>query len=393
MKLILSFLYLISCPWIVYTLTEPIQATQTEKDNKQRHCTPFAERVNIQSEQAMPGQIIDNQWVVVGTPALHAFQLDSGLLYKGRPSFRFELREDDNLLTGYNPGETKGRIETSYCYATPQDFEHLPPKTFSQSKLLRTVYHHGKGQCAQGSRWKYEFAIWVPDTLSRDANTLFAQWHGMPRRNLIQTPQGEIKELTEEEFLQLQESMLFAKELGYEKIQSVNKQGKITYKKGKKNGWRIEQGGYPPLSFGFSKGFFYIKANSDSKWFSDKTDRTNADVARTKSMGSVSSEYKTSTLAYKLPIEQFPRNQWVHFDIEVQWSQYVAERDTLLKPGCLDVRMTAQGQTRHIVNQAILPIGRNDRDGYYFKHGIYRTSSSTIPVAYHLAGYTQNELK
>ena len=31
----------------------------------------------------------------------------------------------------------------------------------------------------------------------------------------------------------------------------------------------VEQGGYPPLAFGFSGGWFYIKANSDRKWLTN----------------------------------------------------------------------------------------------------------------------------
>ena len=36
-------------------------------------------------------------------------------LFNGKPSYRFELKEDDNTLSGYAKGETKGRAEFSYC--------------------------------------------------------------------------------------------------------------------------------------------------------------------------------------------------------------------------------------------------------------------------------------
>ena len=36
-------------------------------------------------------------------------------------------------------------------------------------------------------------------------------------------------------------------------------------------------------------------------------------------------------------------------------------------------------------------IGRNDEQGYYFKFGIYRVGSSTEPVVYNLAGYSQKK--
>ena len=54
--------------------------------------------------------------------------------------------------------------------------------------------------------------------------------------------------------------------------------------------------------------------------------------------------------------------------------------------------MTTNGKATKIVNNESLPIGRNDKDGYYFKFGIYRTSSSTVPVCYNLGGFSQEEV-
>lgn len=81
-----------------------------------------------------------------------------------------------------------------------------------------------------------------------------------------------------------------------------DKKGNSVYKAGKKNGWLVEQGGYPPLAFGFSGGWFYIKANSDRRWLTDKTDRCNASPEKTPVMKPVTSKYKSSTIAYKMPL-------------------------------------------------------------------------------------------
>ncbi len=367
--------------------TEQLQEFVTQ--NSQGTLQSFTKRVNIQAEYALPAKIIDQEWVAVGIATPHALQIDGTLPYAGQHSFRFELREEDNSLSGYNEGETKGRSELSFCYATPEDFANLPKETYQNAQILKTVYHYGKGSCPQGSSWHYRFAIRVPDTLNPDVNTIFAQWHGMPRRNVAQNPQGEVVELTDEEFIELEKTTIFTKEVGYEKIPVTDAQGNVTYKKGKENGWLIEQGGYPPLAFGFNSGFFYIKANSDRKWFSDKNDRTNASIKKLKNMQSVSSEYKTSTIAYKSPLADFPRNTWVEFDVTIDWTAYGAEKETIEKDGHLDVTMKANGEEYHLVNNEVIPIGRNDRDGYYFKFGIYRTSSSTVPVIYNLAGFHQ----
>lgn len=368
------------------------QNPSEEQESDGASLVPFTARVNIQTEYATADKIIDDEWVAVGISRPYSLQIDEENRYRDKHSFRFELRDDDNSLQGYNEGETKGRSELSYCYATEKDFASQSAKAYSDAQRMKTVYHHGKGFCPQGTAWSYHFAIWVPDDIDKDVNTIFAQWHGMPTRTLATNPQGKVVQLTDEEFLELESHTIFANEVGYEKIATTDKNGKVTYKKGEKNGWLIEQGGYPPLAFGFNSGYFYIKANSDRRWFTDKSDRTNANVGRLNSMQSVSSEYKTSTLAYKSLIDQFPKDKWVEFDVNIIWTGYSGESEQILHSGFLDVNMTVDGKSKKIVNQETIPIGRNDKDGYYFKFGIYRTSSSTVPVRYNLAGFTQKEV-
>ena len=172
-----------------------------------------------------------------------------------------------------------------------------------------------------------------------------------------------------------------------------DKNGKPVYKAGKLNGWLVEQGGYPPLAFGFSGGLFYIKANSDRKWLTDKDDRCNANPGKTPVMKPLTSEYKASTIAYKLPFADFPKDCWITFRVHIDWTVYGKEAETIVKPGMLDVRMDYQEQgkkvSKHIVDNEKILIGRNDEDGYYFKFGIYRVGDSTVPVCYNLAGYSE----
>lgn len=329
---------------------------------------PITARVNVQQEVAPDEAVVDGRWVVVGTKKQHAFGLDSDVLYKGKPSYRFFLDAADNTLQGYSAGETKGRIELCGCYATRADVAKLTAEELKLEEICKTVYHNGKGTFAQGSSCRFRFAVYVPSAMSADVNTIFAQWHGMPSRTLVQTPEGEIKTITKAEFADLCQTMTFKKNEGVD----------LTTKK--KNGWLVEQGGYPPLAFGFNDGYFYIKANSDRRWLSDKDDRCNVNVANGQVMVPRKSEYKESVLAYKLPYAEFPKDQWVEFDVDITWSRYGKERETIEKAGKLDVKM--DGKT--IVDQQTLNIGRNDDDGYYFKFGIYRVGGSTEPVKYNL---------
>lgn len=120
------------------------QPTPSEPEEELPALTSFPLRVNIQSEYATPEKIIDNEWVAVGISRPYALQIDEKNRYNGKHTFRFELRNDDNSLEGYNENETKGRAEVSYCYATEADFASLPANAYSNAQRMKTVYHHGK---------------------------------------------------------------------------------------------------------------------------------------------------------------------------------------------------------------------------------------------------------
>ncbi len=354
------------------------------------------ERVNVQADSARREQIIDNEWVAVGIRKEGTICRDHTRLYEGRPSFRFTLGREDNTLQGYAQGETKGRAELSYCYATAADFATAAAQAYDAAQRMKTVYHRGKGICAQGSKWRYRFAVYIPSELSREVTTIFAQWHGMPDRTLTTAPDGTVRQLSAEAFLAMEDTTVIKKDIVYTAVEKTDKRGRTVRAAGEPTGWKVEQGGYPPLAFGFSGGGFYIKANSDRRWFTDKTDRCNANPETAKVLRPVTSEFKASTIAYKEPFEAFPKDRWVTFEVEIDWTCYGGEAETVERMGRLDVRMSWEdGGTaeRHIVDDAPILIGRNDDEGYYFKYGIYRVGNSTEPVSYNLAGYEQQELK
>lgn len=127
-------------------------ATLTAQTKGAETLVPLTERVNVQADSARVDQIIDGRWVAVGAKKKHAIQRDFTCLFNGKPSYRFELRREDNTLEGYGKGETKGRAELSYCYATSADFNGLPADAYRKAQITKTVYHHGKGICPQGLR-------------------------------------------------------------------------------------------------------------------------------------------------------------------------------------------------------------------------------------------------
>lgn len=350
------------------------------------------ERVNVQADSARMEQVIDGQWVAVGIRKEGTLCRDFSRPYAGKPSFRFMLGVEDNTLKGYAPGETKGRSELSYCYATAADFAALPPEEYVDAQKMKTVYHHGKGICPQGSSWRYTFAVYIPSELDSQVSTIFAQWHGMPDRTLVTAPDGRVMKLPVREFVAMSDTTVIRKEKVYRAVASTDRRGRPVMRAGEPTGWKVEQGGYPPLAFGFSGGWFYVKANSDRRWFSDKDDRCNANPAKAEVMQPVCSEYKCSTIACKMPFAEFPKDRWVEFTVEIDWTRYGGEAETIVSPGRLDIEMRCDGRTRKLVDNREILIGRNDEAGYYFKYGIYRVAGSTVPVSYNLAGFTQQSL-
>ena len=83
-----------------------------------------------------------------------------------------------------------------------------------------------------------------------------------------------------------------------------------------------------------------------------------------------------------MPFDSFPKECWITFRVDIDWTLYGKEKETILKPGLLDVIMSYQQAgkevKKHIVNKEEILIGRNDEEGYYFKFGIYRVGNSTI---------------
>ena len=114
--------------YAIVLLLAAMPATAQEKGYE-----PLPERVNIQADSARMSQVIDGEWVAVGIRKPEALGRDHTRMYAGKPSYRFTLGRDDNTLEGYAPGETKGRSELSWCYATAADFAALPDKTYKPS--------------------------------------------------------------------------------------------------------------------------------------------------------------------------------------------------------------------------------------------------------------------
>ena len=87
--------------------------------------TPIKERVNVQADSARIRQIVDGCWVAVGTNKSHAIQLDYSRPFQGQPSYRFELKQDDNTLEATLKEKPKGRSRTMLLLCRIRRFQKL----------------------------------------------------------------------------------------------------------------------------------------------------------------------------------------------------------------------------------------------------------------------------
>lgn len=60
-------------------------------------------------------------------------------------------------------------------------------------------------------------------------------------------PDGRVMKLPAEEFLAMQDTVIIKKDIVYERVETVDTKGNKVWKAGKPTGWKVEQGGYPPL--------------------------------------------------------------------------------------------------------------------------------------------------
>lgn len=139
-----------------------------------------------------------------------------------------------------------------------------------------------------------------------------------------------------------------------------------------------------------------MKANSDRKWLTDTEELCDADVGLAGVMIPVSTRFKSSVIASRLPWMDFPKDVWVGFKINVHWTSYNKEHDSVRYPGRLSIIMEWEDNGKHkvinLLRNRSVEVGRNDEDGYYFKCGAYRQPGNNTPVCYYISGYCEKEV-
>lgn len=314
-------------------------------------------RLSAQRDVPTPEEVIDGKYIVVGNPEpagmLYRDVINS---YKGHPVYRFEATPEVN------------RVELTTCYAS--NLDGVSEAKLAELSALANLYAYND-QGSYGDTITYDWYARFPEPLKEDARGIFAQWHGRPDRTLVETPEGELKELSPDEFFELLKTTRF-----------VNKEGNIgvDIETGEPNGWKVDgSSGGPIGAFKFQDGHMCLLVRNDPYARSDNTVRIKPKpVVRTYQQ----IEHKSGGVAYALPISEVPINQWLHFKVQIKYSSYRRDSNQAQSSGFVKVWIDGEQ-----VADWQGDIGKNDTKGPYFKYGIYKPGADGFKVD--CAGFEQ----
>ncbi|MCG8554626.1 MAG: polysaccharide lyase [Proteobacteria bacterium] len=341
----------------------PPQAPSPCVDPAPARLTEITARSNVQTGIHTPSELIDCNMVPVGSSGT-GYQIwrDPKNLYNGNPSYRFLMVDD-----------SKTRVEFSALYVTAVDIAGLTQQQIDANVAAKSLYHYGRGMATTGEAWVYEYGLWLPGTLDASSKGIISQWHGVPDRTTVVDPQGKLHRYTLERFTtEVLSRMYFMGTDGYDLTTD------------QPNGYRVDQGGYPPMSLKVGEGYLYLLARADYNRVTDKTDRLGLSPP---SSGPKRSPLgtKTISLPYMQLLSDLPKGQWIDMKWTIVWSEWAPDGSGILNDGRIELSMDG----RQVLDWTG-PIGNNDEHGTYFKYGIYKAGASGMEVR--LAGFSQHRL-
>ena len=330
--------------------------------------TEIKARTNVQISIQTKASLIDCNMVPVGAnrDGYHLWR-DPNNLYQGKPSYHFYMKDDKT-----------NRVELSSAFVTQENIDKLSKDKIDENIAAKSLYHYGQGFVTKGEAWTYEYGLWLPSSLDKKSKGIISQWHGVVDRTTVSDPSGNLTNYSLSDFNSyVLTKMRFKGSIGYD------------LKTNKENGYKVDQGGYPPLSLKVGEGNLYLLARVDHNRITDKTDRINLRPPQKKSKAKAVMQMKRSkggskeiSIPFWKPLTELPKDQWIDMKWEIVWSDWADNGRGILNDG--SIRLWLDGKQ---VLDWVGPIGNNDEHGTYFKYGIYKPGASGIEVR--LAGFNQ----
>ena len=288
----------------------------------------------------------------------------------------------------------KTRVEATACYVTAADLRRdgTDPagEESEQLQSLRFVYQNCSGAAAARdasvATWQnISYSLMLPPDFPADSQAIMGQFHGRPDPRIFLSPQNETRRLSTAE--------AFAACLDPEKRHGNCNEGQVSG--GPYDGWRYKQGGYPPLTFGYSssKGrYFYVYGRSDDRIFVPKADCSFNPGQGYWPDGKTCPGGKHEVVhgMWRAPFTALPLGRWLKFDWRVRWSAYAKEGGSTLSDGAVALTISDGGKTYADVDWKG-PLGRHD-DGRapFFKLGVYDPSGNTAKLEIQYKDFAQS---
>lgn len=336
--------------------TNPVASDSIPSDG----LTEIRTRKTIQSQLVDSVDIIDKNMVPVGAkkPGYHIWQ-DTKNPYRGKASYRFYAQDDKQT-----------RIEMTALFATAKDIAEMTEQQVKAHKAAKSLYHFGKGMIKAGETWTYEYGLYLPSSLNAHSQGIISQWHGIPDRTTVMLPNGTLKTYSLEAFnSEILSQMYFVGPIGHN----------VTTKQA--NGYKVDQGGYPPMSLKVGNGSLYLLVRADYARVTDKTDRVNLRPPKTGPKTSPKGS-KHVSIPFMKRLDKLPRDTWIDMKWEIRWPSWPAGGHT--KPPKGTIKLSMDGIE---VLSWVGPLGNNDAHPPYFKYGIYKAGPNGMDVS--LAGFKQ----
>ncbi|MEQ9289618.1 MAG: heparin lyase I family protein [Cyclobacteriaceae bacterium] len=334
---------LVGCSFGQSATSDNTSGDQNNQTNQSGNITDITWRLSAQKDLATTDQIIDNTFIPIGDPPPRGtLQRNTLELHNGVPVYHFAATGEVNrieLTTAF------GSEENTNGYSQ-QEIEDL-------LKIADGYIDNDQGQ--YGDLITYEWYARFPEQASATKGGIFAQWHGRPDRTLIKDPNGNIMKLSIPQFISMLDTMYFDKHTG---------KNLTTHEP---NGWEVDAAAGGPIgAFHYRPPYMYLIVRSDAHRMSESVTRVKPKPG--KHLGVViGQDGKTGTIAFERLTSEVPINKWIHFKVQIRYSEYSHEEDMVLSPGHIKVWIDDEMVTDMAVN-----IGKNDELGPYFKFGIYK---------------------
>ena len=320
-------------------------------------------------------------------------------------------REFQFVLDNQRPG-VKQRLELMNCFVTNDTLRSAgvdPAGSLAQDlRELRMLYEHCRGAptVAVTGGWsstvemQVSYELLIPkDGLPSDSQSIIGQFHGREDPRVFLAPNGSNGTGVNRQRTFAKGSVIhFSTDTAARLCKNSSRHygncfgGQLLGPGGHPSGWLYQNGGFPPLVFGYDpvSKWFYVEGRSDDREF--KMTHTKADchfhwpVDYPSKRHCADAPHETVEGLWRQPRDQFAFDQWLRFEWLVRWSSYSNDGTGSHRNG--SVSLTIAG------NQVVDwrgPIGRNDGGRLpYFKIGVYNPSGVAGRTQVFFRNYTQS---